>query len=115
MVRIKRGVTSKARHKKILKQAKGYYGSKSRTYRSAFQAIIKSGQYSYRDRKQKKRKFRQLWIMQINAAVRKRKISYSNFIYNLKKHNININRKILANMAISNNVSFNKLIKYSIN
>ncbi|QJC33196.1 50S ribosomal protein L20 [Enterobacteriaceae endosymbiont of Donacia clavipes] len=114
MVRIKRGVTSKARHKKILKQAKGYYGSRSRTYRSAFQAVIKSGQYSYRDRKQKKRKFRQLWIMKINAAVRQKKISYSNFIYNLKKNNININRKNLADIATFNNSSFNKLIQYSI-
>ncbi|QJC32789.1 50S ribosomal protein L20 [Enterobacteriaceae endosymbiont of Donacia semicuprea] len=114
MVRIKRGVTSKARHKKILKQAKGYYGSRSRTYRSAFQAVIKSGQYSYRDRKQKKRKFRQLWIMKINAAVRQKKMSYSNFIYNLKKNNININRKNLADIATFSNSSFNKLIQYSI-
>ncbi|QJC35593.1 50S ribosomal protein L20 [Enterobacteriaceae endosymbiont of Donacia sparganii] len=110
MVRIKRGVTAKARHKKIIKQAKGYYGAKSRTYRSAFQAVIKSGQYAYRDRKQKKRKFRQLWIMKINAAVRQKNISYNYLIYKLKKNNININRKILANMAIFDNLSFNKLI-----
>ncbi|QJC36002.1 50S ribosomal protein L20 [Enterobacteriaceae endosymbiont of Donacia cincticornis] len=113
MVRIKRGVTSKTRHKKILKQAKGYYGARSRSYRSAFQAIIKSGQYAYRDRKQKKRKFRQLWIIKINAAARKKNISYSSLIYKLKKNNININRKMLANIALSDNLTFNKLLTYS--
>ncbi|QJC38041.1 50S ribosomal protein L20 [Enterobacteriaceae endosymbiont of Donacia marginata] len=115
MVRIKRGVTAKARHKKIIKQAKGYYGARSRTYRSAFQAVIKSGQYAYRDRKQKKRKFRQLWIMKINAAARQKNISYNYLIYKLKKNNININRKMLANMAMFDNLSFNKLINFSNN
>lgn len=115
MVRIKRGVTAKARHKKIIKQAKGYYGARSRTYRSAFQAVIKSGQYAYRDRKQKKRKFRQLWIMKINAAARQKNISYNCLIYGLKKNNVNINRKILANMAMFDNLSFNKLINFSKN
>ncbi|QJC33596.1 50S ribosomal protein L20 [Enterobacteriaceae endosymbiont of Donacia provostii] len=115
MVRIKRGVTAKKRHKKILKKAKGYYGARSRSYRSAFQAVIKSGQYAYRDRKQKKRKFRQLWIMQINAAARQKNISYSYLIYKLKKNNININRKMLANIAISENLIFNKLINHSCN
>ncbi|QJC34004.1 50S ribosomal protein L20 [Enterobacteriaceae endosymbiont of Donacia cinerea] len=112
MVRIKRGVTAKARHKKIIKQAKGYYGSRSRTYRSAFQAIIKSGQYSYRDRKQKKRRFRQLWIMRINAAVRQKKMSYNHLIFKLKKNNININRKILADIATFDYSSFEKLINF---
>ncbi|QJC37641.1 50S ribosomal protein L20 [Enterobacteriaceae endosymbiont of Donacia bicoloricornis] len=115
MVRIKRGVTAKARHKKIIKQAKGYYGARSRTYRSAFQAVIKSGQYAYRDRKQKKRKFRQLWIIKINAAARQQNMSYNCLIYKLKKNNININRKILANIAMFDNSSFNKLINFSKN
>ncbi|QJC34415.1 50S ribosomal protein L20 [Enterobacteriaceae endosymbiont of Donacia crassipes] len=113
MVRVKRGVTAKIRHKKIIKQAKGYYGARSRSYRSAFQAVIKSGQYAYRDRKQKKRKFRQLWIMKINAAARQKNISYSSLIHQLKKNNININRKILASIALSDNLTFNKLLTYS--
>ncbi|QJC36818.1 50S ribosomal protein L20 [Enterobacteriaceae endosymbiont of Donacia vulgaris] len=113
MVRIKRGVTAKARHKKIIKQAKGYYGSRSRTYRSAFQAVIKSGQYAYRDRKQKKRKFRQLWIMRINAAARQKNISYNHLIFKLKKNNININRKILADMAMFDYLSFERLINFT--
>ncbi|QJC35189.1 50S ribosomal protein L20 [Enterobacteriaceae endosymbiont of Donacia proxima] len=115
MVRVKRGITTKTRHKKIIKQAKGYYGARSRSYRSAFQAVIKSGQYAYRDRKQKKRKFRQLWIIKINAAARQKNISYSSLIHKLKKNNININRKILANIALSDNLTFNKLLTYSFN
>ncbi|QJC34814.1 50S ribosomal protein L20 [Enterobacteriaceae endosymbiont of Donacia piscatrix] len=115
MVRIKRGVTAKIRHKKIIKKAKGYYAARSRSYRSAFQAVIKSGQYAYRDRKQKKRKFRQLWIIKINAAARQNNISYSSLIYKLKKSNININRKTLANIALSDILTFNKLLTYSYN
>lgn len=85
MARVKRGVIARARHKKILKQAKGYYGARSRVYRVAFRAVIKAGQYAYRDRRQRKRQFRQLWIARINAAARQNGISYSKFINGLKK------------------------------
>lgn len=111
MARVKRGVTAHERHKKILKQAKGYYGARSRVYRVAKQAVIKSGQYSYRDRRQKKRQFRKLWISRINAAVRIHKISYSNFIFGLKKIGVMINRKILSNIAILDNNTFCFLIQ----
>lgn len=86
MARVKRGVIARARHKKILKAAKGYYGARSRVYRVAFQAVIKAGQYAYRDRRQRKRQFRQLWIARINAAARQNGLSYSKFINGLKKH-----------------------------
>ncbi|QJC31559.1 50S ribosomal protein L20 [Enterobacteriaceae endosymbiont of Donacia tomentosa] len=115
MVRIKRGVTAKARHKKIIKQAKGYYGARSRSYRSAFQAVIKAGQYSYRDRRQRKRKFRQLWIMKINAAARREHLSYSCFIHKLKQNHIDINRKLLATIATSDKLSFTKLVQLTQN
>ncbi|CAL4318941.1 50S ribosomal protein L20 [Buchnera aphidicola] len=111
MARIKRGVTSRARHKKILKKASGYYGARSRSYRSAYQAVIKSGQYAYRDRKQKKRVFRSLWISRINAAIRKKKISYSKFMYGIKKSSIQLNRKILSDIAIFDKIAFSKIIK----
>ncbi|QCI27099.1 50S ribosomal protein L20 [Buchnera aphidicola] len=111
MARVKRGVVAHKKHKKILKQAKGYYGARSRVYRVAKQAVIKSGQYAYRDRRQKKRQFRKLWISRINAAVRLHDISYSNFIFGLKKNNIQINRKILSNLAIMDNNSFSFLVK----
>lgn len=93
MARVKRGVIARARHKKILKQAKGYYGARSRVYRVAFQAVIKAGQYAYRDRRQRKRQFRQLWIARINAAARQNGISYSKFINGLKKASVEIDRK----------------------
>ncbi|WMC20243.1 MAG: 50S ribosomal protein L20 [Enterobacteriaceae bacterium PSpyr] len=99
MIHIKRGIFAHARHKKCIKQSKGYYGARSRVYRVAKQAIIKAGQYSYRDRKQRKRIFRKLWITRINAFVRKQNLSYNNFINGLKKISININRKILSNMS----------------
>uniref|UniRef100_A0A5K0WK13 50S ribosomal protein L20 n=1 Tax=Nymphaea colorata TaxID=210225 RepID=A0A5K0WK13_9MAGN len=111
MARVKRGVVARARHKKVLKQAKGYYGARSRVYRVACQAVIKAGQYAYRDRRQRKRQFRQLWITRINAAVRQNQMSYSNFIYGLKKASINIDRKILSDIAILDGFSFNILIK----
>ncbi len=110
MVRIKRGKISHKKHKKILNLSKGYYSSRSRTYRSAYQAIIKSGQYSYRDRKQKKRNFRKLWIIQINAKVREYGISYSKFIKKLKDLSFKINRKILADIINNNPIIFNKLM-----
>lgn len=111
MTRVKRGVTVKSRHKKILKQAKGYYGARSRSYRVALQSVIKAGQYSYRDRKQRKRKFRQLWIIRINAAVRNYGLSYNLFIKGLKKVSVNFNRKILSDMIIFDNLAFLELIK----
>jgi large subunit ribosomal protein L20 len=100
MARVKRGVTARARHKKILKQAKGYYGARSRVYRVAKQAVIKAGQYAYRDRKQRKRQFRALWIVRINAAARLCDISYSRLINGLTKANVAIDRKVLADIAV---------------
>ncbi len=110
MTRVKRGITAHKRHKKIIKQAKGYYGSRSRTYRSANQAVIKSKQYSYIHRKQKKRNQRSIWITQINAKIRKYGISYNKFIYKLKKISLNINRKILSNIINNEKKSFKKII-----
>ncbi len=100
MPRVKRGVTARARHKKVMKAAKGYYGARSRVYRVAVQAVTKAGQYAYRDRRQKKRQFRQLWIARINAASRQNGLSYSRFINGLKKASIEIDRKILADIAV---------------
>ncbi|XBC40997.1 MAG: 50S ribosomal protein L20 [Buchnera aphidicola (Nurudea yanoniella)] len=115
MARVKRGVVARARHKKILKKAKGYYGARSRTYRSSYQAVIKAGQYAYRDRRQRKRQFRKLWISRINAAVRENRISYSQFIYGLKKASIDINRKMLSEIAMFDKKTFNSLIHNSKN
>ena len=106
MARVKRGVTARARHKKVLKAAKGYYGARSRTYRVAVQAVTKAGQYAYRDRRQKKRQFRALWIVRINAAARQYDLSYSQFMYGLKKANIDIDRKVLSELAINEKVAF---------
>ncbi|XBC44483.1 MAG: 50S ribosomal protein L20 [Buchnera aphidicola (Schlechtendalia peitan)] len=113
MARVKRGVSARYRHKKILKKAKGYYGSRSRTYRSACQAVIKSGQYAYRDRRQKKRQFRKLWITRINAAVRENQISYSKFICGLRKLSINIDRKMLSEIATCDKRAFSSLVQSS--
>jgi large subunit ribosomal protein L20 len=110
MPRVKRGVTARARHKKILKQAKGYYGARSRVYRVAVQAVTKAGQYAYRDRRQKKRQFRQLWIARINAAARQNGLSYSRFINGLKKAQVEIDRKILADIAVFDQVAFAALV-----
>ena len=110
MSRVKRGVTAHKKHKKVLKQAKGYYGARSRTYRSAKQAVIKAGQYAYRDRKNKKRVLRRLWIVRINAAVREYGLSYSKLMNLLKKNNINIDRKILSDLAIRNKEDFGGII-----
>lgn len=106
MPRVKRGVTAKARHKKIMNQAKGYYGARSRTYRVAKQAVIKAGQYAYRDRRQKKRQFRALWITRINAQARECGLSYSRIIAGLKKAGIELDRKILADMAVYDKHAF---------
>ena len=109
MARVKRGVQAKKRHKKILKQAKGYRGARSRTYRVAKQAVMRSGQYAYRDRRQKKRVFRSLWIVRINAAARENGISYSKLISGLKKANIELDRKTLAHLAVNDKEAFTVL------
>jgi len=106
MARVKRGVTAKARHKKVLKKAKGYYGARRKVYRVAKQAVIKAAQYAYRDRKQRKRQFRSLWITRINAAARLSGLSYSNFVAGLKKANVEIDRKILADLAVFDKPAF---------
>ena len=109
MPRVKRGVQAKARHKKILKQAKGYYGARSRIYRVAKQAVIKAGQYAYRDRRNRKREFRSLWIIRINAAARENGITYSKLIAGLKKASIDLDRKTLANIAVNDKEAFSKI------
>jgi len=106
MPRVKRGVTAHARHKKVLKKAKGYYGARRKVYRVAKQAVIKAGQYAYRDRRQRKRQFRQLWIARINAAARENGLSYSRFINGLKKAGVEIDRKVLADIAVFDKVGF---------
>lgn len=106
MARVKRGVTAHAKHKKVLKKAKGYYGARSRVFRVAKQAVIKAGQYAYRDRRQRKRQFRVLWIIRINAAARQCGLSYSRFINGLQKAAIGIDRKILADIAVSDPQAF---------
>ena len=111
MPRVKRGVQARARHKKVLKQAKGYYGARSRVYRVAVQAVTKAGQYAYRDRRQRKRQFRQLWIARINAAARTNGLSYSRFINGLKKASVEIDRKILADIAVYDKGAFTALVE----
>jgi len=115
MARVKKGVTAKARHKKILKAAKGYYGARSRCYRTAKQAVIKAAQYAYRDRKQRKREFRALWIVRINAAARLHELSYSRFMSGLKKAGIEMDRKILADIAVNDPAAFAKLAEQAKN
>ncbi|QFY90698.1 50S ribosomal protein L20 [Magnetovirga frankeli] len=109
MPRVKRGVTAHARHKKILDEAKGYYGARSKVYRVAKQAVIKAGQYAYRDRRQKKRQFRALWIARINAGARENGMSYSRLIDGLKKAEVEMDRKMLADLAIFDRPAFTKL------
>ncbi len=106
MPRVRKGVASRARRKKILKQAKGYYGARSRTFKIAKQAVIKAGQYAYRDRRQRKRQFRALWIVRINAAARLHDMSYSKFIDGLKKASIDVDRKVLADLAMHEKEAF---------
>ncbi len=106
MPRVKRGVTAHKRHKKILKAAKGYYGARSRVFRVAKQSVIKAGQYAYRDRRQRKRQFRALWIQRINAASRECGLSYSRFIDGLKKASVEVDRKILADIAVYDKAAF---------
>lgn len=106
MARVKRGVQARRRHKKILKLAKGYYGARSRVFRVAKQAVIKAGQYAYRDRRVKKRNFRALWITRINAQSRAEGMSYSRLIAGLKKANITLDRRVLADLAIHDKSAF---------
>ncbi len=109
MPRVKRGVTAHARHKKVLDQAKGYYGARKNVYRVAVQAVTKAGQYAYRDRRQKKRVFRALWIVRINAAARQFDLSYSRLINGLSKAGIEIDRKVLADLAVHDIAAFGKI------
>ena len=106
MARVKRGVTAHAKHKKIMDKAKGYYGARRKVFRTAKQAVIKAGQYAYRDRRQRKRQFRALWIARINAAARENGLSYSRMINGLKKANIEIDRKVLADLAVFDKAAF---------
>ncbi|GAA3724488.1 50S ribosomal protein L20 [Salinicoccus jeotgali] len=110
MARVKNGLTSRKRRKKVLKQAKGYFGAKSTLYRTAKQQVIKSGQYAYRDRRQTKRDFRKLWITRINAAARQHGLSYSRLMNGLKTAGIDINRKMLSEIAISDEKAFGEIV-----
>jgi large subunit ribosomal protein L20 len=109
MARVKRGVVARARHKKVLKKAKGYYGARSKVYRVAKQAVIKAGQYAYRDRRQRKRQFRALWITRINAAARLNGLSYSRFMNGLSKAGVEVDRKVLADIAVHDAAAFSAL------
>ena len=109
MPRVKRGVTARARHKKVLELAKGFRGRRGNVFKIAKEAVMKAGQYAYRDRRNKKRDFRALWIVRINAAVRELGMSYSTFINGLKKAEIDIDRKVLADLAVHDRPAFNKI------
>jgi len=109
MARVKRGVVARARHKKILKKAKGYYGARSKVFRVAKQAVIKAGQYAYRDRRVRKREFRALWITRINAAARINGLSYSRFMNGLSRADIEVDRKMLADLAVHDAAAFASL------
>jgi len=115
MTRVKGGTVSKTRRRKVLKEAKGYFGSKHRLYKTAQEQVFHSGTYAYRDRKQNKRNFRKLWITRINAACRENEISYSKFMNGLAKAGIEINRKMLSEMAINEPTAFAKLVEISKN
>ncbi|HYW14710.1 MAG TPA: 50S ribosomal protein L20 [Allosphingosinicella sp.] len=110
MARVKRGVTTKARHKRVLEQAKGYYGRRKNTIRIAKQAVEKAGQYAYRDRKVKKRSFRALWIQRINAAVRQEGLTYGQFMHGLKLAGVDLDRKVLADIAMHEGEAFKGII-----
>jgi large subunit ribosomal protein L20 len=111
MSRVKRGIRTRARHKKILKQAKGYFGHKSKLFKVANQQVLKSGNYAYRDRRNKKRDFRKLWIARINAAARLNGMSYSRFMDGLKKSGIELDRKVLSDIAITDPKGFTALVE----
>ncbi len=110
MARVKRGVTTRAKHKRLLEQAKGYYGRRKNTIRIARQAVEKAGQYAYRDRKVKKRSFRALWIQRINAAVRAEGLTYGQFMHALKLTGVDLDRKVLADMAMHEGAAFSALV-----
>lgn len=110
MARVKRGVVARRSHKKVLKAAKGYYGARSRVFRVAKQAVIKAGQYAYRDRRNKKRNFRALWITRINAQSRAEGLSYSRLIAGLKKANVTLDRRVLADIAIHDKAAFANIV-----
>ena len=109
MARVKRGVQAHARHKKVMDKAKGYYGARRKVYRVAKQAVIKAGQYAYRDRRQRKRQFRALWIARINAGARENGLSYSRMINGLSKAGVEIDRKVLADLAVFDKTAFTAL------
>lgn len=111
MSRVKRGVTTHARHKKVLKLSKGFMGRSSTCYRSALERLEKAWQYAYRDRRNKKRDLRRLWIVRINAAVREYDIKYSQFIYGLQKANIDLDRKVLSELAVNDKAAFAEIVK----
>ncbi len=111
MARVKTARTTRARHKKVIKQAKGYFGAKHYRYRMAKQAVMKSGMYAYVGRKDKKSNFRKLWITRINAAARANGVTYSNLIAGLKKANVTINRKMLAEIAVSDPKAFTEIVE----
>ena len=110
MARVKRGTIAHARHKKVLKRAKGYYGRRKNVYRVAVQAVTKAGQYAYRDRKQRKREFRALWIVRINAAAREHGLNYARFIHCLLRASIELDRKVLADLAVNDKPAFAELV-----
>ena len=111
MPRVKRGVTARARHKKVRDLAKGYRGRRKNVYRIAKEAVMKAGQYAYRDRRAKKREFRGLWIARINAAVREAGLTYSRFMAGLKKGDIEIDRKVLADLAVRDKPAFSRIVE----
>ena len=111
MPRVKRGVTARARHKKVLALAKGYRGRRKNVYRVDKQAVMKAGQYAYRDRRQRKRQFRQLWIVRINAGARENGLSYSKFMNGLKRAAIELDRKVLADLAVFDKAAFAQLVE----
>ncbi|MEO5693932.1 MAG: 50S ribosomal protein L20 [Usitatibacter sp.] len=111
MPRVKRGVTARARHKKVLDQAKGYRGRRKNVYRIAKQAVMKAGQYAYRDRRNRKREFRSLWIIRINAGAREAGVTYSRFMAGLKKAGIEVDRKVLADLAVFDKPAFGKIVE----
>ena len=111
MARVKRGVTKTNRHKKVLKQAKGYYGNKSRTYRAANEQVMRSGNYAFRDRRARKGEMRRLWIQRINAACRTNDMSYSRFIAGLNAAGIEVDRKILADLAVHDEAAFDAIFE----
>lgn len=111
MSRVKRGVTAKARHKKVLGKAKGYFGARSKVYRVAKQAVTKAGQYAYRDRRQRKRQFRALWIARINAGARAHGLSYSVLMHGLTLAGIEMDRKVLADLAVHDDAAFGAIVE----